>query len=299
MLLSRIAWLEVIAVSHYRSHYRSRLRSAAVLSLAFGACLGAATAATLFSESFDYEDGPLADQGGWSDTSAISVLAGIAIHDGSGDGDSFSLAAKHSLPMSSFGDTWIALEAYQLEVPLVGGAFGGISLFNNQTQHLLIGKVPGASDSWGLSTSPDGAVSLASQISSVAPQLVLVHIDFGTFFDVAELWVDPVDPLDPGPPHASVQGLDLSFNHVYLRSGTNGFARFAFDAITIATTLDELFPSPCPTDVDGSGSTDFPDLVAVLGDWGACPGCPADVDGNGSVGFDDLIAVLGAWGPCP
>ncbi|MFK7960249.1 MAG: DUF5060 domain-containing protein [Phycisphaerales bacterium] len=58
-------------------------------------------------------------------------------------------------------------------------------------------------------------------------------------------------------------------------------------------------PVPCPADIDGDEIVAFPDLVALLGAWGDCPGCPADVDGDGVVGIADLLTVLAAWGPCP
>ena len=56
--------------------------------------------------------------------------------------------------------------------------------------------------------------------------------------------------------------------------------------------------SPCPADVDDSGTVDFADLLAVLAAWGPCPGCKEDIDGSGTVDFADLLAVLAAWGPC-
>ena len=58
--------------------------------------------------------------------------------------------------------------------------------------------------------------------------------------------------------------------------------------------------APCPTDVDGSGATDFGDLVGVLSAFGGpCEDCPEDVNGDGAVSFDDLLDVLAAFGPCP
>ena len=57
-------------------------------------------------------------------------------------------------------------------------------------------------------------------------------------------------------------------------------------------------PPLCPTDVDGSGSTDFADLLGILGRWGPCAACDEDVDASGAVDFVDLLAVLNAWGPC-
>ncbi|NNM25203.1 MAG: hypothetical protein HKO59_04325, partial [Phycisphaerales bacterium] len=54
---------------------------------------------------------------------------------------------------------------------------------------------------------------------------------------------------------------------------------------------------PCPEDLDDSGDVGFSDLLAVLANWGPCPGCPEDLDGSGDVGFADLLSVLANWGP--
>ena len=54
----------------------------------------------------------------------------------------------------------------------------------------------------------------------------------------------------------------------------------------------------CPGDVDGSGTIDFADLLAVLAAWGSCGECPEDLDGNGEVGFSDLLTILANWGGC-
>ena len=51
--------------------------------------------------------------------------------------------------------------------------------------------------------------------------------------------------------------------------------------------------------MDGSGTVDVGDLLAVLADWGSCACCPADIDRSGSVDVSDLLVVLGAWGGCP
>jgi hypothetical protein len=60
--------------------------------------------------------------------------------------------------------------------------------------------------------------------------------------------------------------------------------------------------APCPADVDGNGSVDADDLVAVVLAWGTCADpqdCPGDADGNGNVDADDLVMVILAWGECP
>jgi len=58
-------------------------------------------------------------------------------------------------------------------------------------------------------------------------------------------------------------------------------------------------PGACPADLDGSGSVDVTDLLALLAEWGqTCP-CDADVTGDGEVNVADLLELLAAWGDCP
>ena len=56
-----------------------------------------------------------------------------------------------------------------------------------------------------------------------------------------------------------------------------------------------------PQDVNGDGTVDVADVVAVILAWGACPlpppgDCPADVNGDGLIDVGDLVAVILAWG---
>ena len=53
----------------------------------------------------------------------------------------------------------------------------------------------------------------------------------------------------------------------------------------------------CPPDVNGDGTVDVLDLLAVLGSWGK-HAVIEDVHYDGVVDVVDLLAVLGAWGPC-
>ena len=55
---------------------------------------------------------------------------------------------------------------------------------------------------------------------------------------------------------------------------------------------------PCPSDVDGSGTVDFSDMLSILAAWGPCQACPQDVDGDGEVAFGDLLQVLSDFGDC-
>jgi hypothetical protein len=48
-------------------------------------------------------------------------------------------------------------------------------------------------------------------------------------------------------------------------------------------------------DVDGNGTVNTTDLLAVIGAWGACNECLEDLDGDGLVGVSDLLQVIGDW----
>ncbi len=55
--------------------------------------------------------------------------------------------------------------------------------------------------------------------------------------------------------------------------------------------------SPCPWDLDGSGSVGTGDLLELFTQWGTAGS--ADFDGSGSVGTSDLLILFANWGPCP
>ena len=54
--------------------------------------------------------------------------------------------------------------------------------------------------------------------------------------------------------------------------------------------------TPCPTDLNGDGSTGSADLSILLNGWG---GTSPDLNGDGSVGSADLSVLLNGWGACP
>jgi hypothetical protein len=49
-------------------------------------------------------------------------------------------------------------------------------------------------------------------------------------------------------------------------------------------------------DVDGNGVVDTSDLLAIIGEWGACDSCLEDLDGDGIVGVSDVLQVIEDWG---
>ena len=65
-------------------------------------------------------------------------------------------------------------------------------------------------------------------------------------------------------------------------------------AISVYTNITAI---SCPPDVDGSGTVDVDDLLALIAGWGGAD--PAlDINGSGNVDVDDLLILIGAWGPC-
>lgn len=54
----------------------------------------------------------------------------------------------------------------------------------------------------------------------------------------------------------------------------------------------------CAGDVDGDGTVNIDDIIAVILSWGATGSNPADLDGNGTVGLQDLVLVLNYYGQC-
>lgn len=68
---------------------------------------------------------------------------------------------------------------------------------------------------------------------------------------------------------------------------------------------------PCSADLNGDGTVNVADLLALLTDWGGCPvpcstlgeinvpdTCPADVNRDCTVDVGDLLDMLRAWGSC-
>ena len=61
---------------------------------------------------------------------------------------------------------------------------------------------------------------------------------------------------------------------------------------------DSSCSAPCAGDVDGNGTVDVTDLLAVISAWGPCISCDEDIDANGAVDVTDLLTIISAWGAC-
>ena len=71
-------------------------------------------------------------------------------------------------------------------------------------------------------------------------------------------------------------------------SSTEGFEASTADLMYGVTVI-------AMGDVDGNGTVNTTDLLAVIGTWGDCDDCLEDLDGDGVVGVNDLLMVIGEW----
>ena len=67
----------------------------------------------------------------------------------------------------------------------------------------------------------------------------------------------------------------------------------------IPVVVDYLAPTPCPWDLDNSGSVGITDFLALLLAWGTSPPGRPDFDCDSNVGITDFLTLLAKWGPCP
>ncbi len=71
--------------------------------------------------------------------------------------------------------------------------------------------------------------------------------------------------------------------------------------IVSAARLEMTVTTGAPGDLDGSGTVNVVDFLALLQAWGPCPvpcppTCPADLDHDCNVGIVDFLALLQNWG---
>ena len=108
------------------------------------------------------------------------------------------------------------------------------------------------------------------------------------------LYQNPLTSLGPVE-----QGTNHSATTFRAERYAPGFPGFIGRDLTPGRLL-ELYPG----DANGDSVAAFDDILAIIGQWGPCPGggdpCWADLSGNGVVDFADVLEVIGFWGPyCP
>ena len=138
----------------------------------------------------------------------------------------------------------------------------------------------------------------------------------GFTFDPEQITVEPGDTVRwiwTSQTHSVTSGSECTFDGLYFDKPLSYYYRTANWLVPdIAgevpyfcehhcvdysmTGLITVVP-PCPEDIDGSGTVDFGDILAILSAWGNAGG-PEDLDGSGTVDFGDILVVLTAWGPC-
>ena len=96
----------------------------------------------------------------------------------------------------------------------------------------------------------------------------------------------------------------------YIRAGREKTSSLVDDPYLYVTTqsgslrseglviIEVVGAAQCPWDLDGDGTVNTSDLLALFASWGPCKACDADFDGSGAVNTSDLLILFANWGPC-
>ncbi len=210
---------------------------------------------------------------GWSRTTSPTVGAGV--HHPSG-------AAKRISIPSSVADQGQYWRVYWAAGITEGGSSGS-PLFD--ADHRIIGQLYGgqsscqAQDEWD-----DYGSSLVD-----AWDLLSSYLDpAGT----GQMTLDTLCTTDPTG--ACCVSTSCSVTTSTACGNQNG--TYQGDGSTCAG--DPCGESECVWDIDGSGSVQSADCMAMIAAWGTS-NAAADLDGNGTVGIADLLLLLSNWDGCP
>ena len=251
---------------------------------------------------------------------ALAVVVGVVMP---AFGQSFNVDVGDPLPFGVPSDlyaagagqsgTWNAVSSGAFGFPLsdLSGAATGVTLTN-------IGGLGNFSDDNGGTSGDDEA--LMDDLQNVGGGGALATWTFSGLADgsytvytyawapdtaafVSEVTVpgspDPPQLIGGDWPGGQVQGTTYALHTVDVAGGSlavmvrtsKGFG--SVNGFQLVSGAGE----PCPWDLDGSGTVNILDLLALLADWGNV-GVPADFDGGG-VGITDLLILLANWGACP
>ena len=214
--------------------------------------------------------------------------------------------------VSVFGQDADLLEIQAWSNANFDGTASQISLYQHQIDSDLAHD-RSLDDLIGIDLQYDSYVTVGSDDSVIGLPLVLgfdssgFNSSAGVEMDNGVWFVTPDDPLAligsgtvEGHRVASLsvesgQGLDLMINVQW------------FDGMEVVHETRNIYwnnlglggGSDCPTDIDGNGTTNVSDVLALIAEWGPCNGCSGDLDGNGTINVSDLLEVIAAWGACP
>jgi hypothetical protein len=98
--------------------------------------------------------------------------------------------------------------------------------------------------------------------------------------------------------HGQFDVTNVFLGNVYVDTGWPfGWQYVDIDRIYMDGYMDITpISNPCPWDVNGDGTVNVTDILAVIGNWGGSG--EGDVNGDDIVNVTDLLEVVSAWGPC-
>lgn len=108
-------------------------------------------------------------------------------------------------------------------------------------------------------------------------------------------WIEVSFTLDDvaGMPSAGTIWVRFSAEDI----GDGSVVEAGVDAIILQRMMCEDDTEPCLGDLDGNGSVDVEDVLAVLSAFGS-DDASGDANGDGTVDVNDILLVVGAWGEC-
>jgi hypothetical protein len=124
----------------------------------------------------------------------------------------------------------------------------------------------------------------------------LLTVDLGCF----EIdWNEKYDVLELFEEDSHLGATAISVNVATAGTSTQEFSTSNFNGTLTIEVIEYPFASLEDSifgDINGDGTIDVSDLLAIIASWGPCSGCIEDLDGNGVVDVSDILALIENWG---
>ncbi|MEN9676734.1 MAG: hypothetical protein RIS76_2630, partial [Verrucomicrobiota bacterium] len=196
------------------------------------------------------------------------------------------------------------------DVGFPGNGYGGLSLFNGNTEEIFIGMPTGATNwsfqQFDLGAAPGNITSSAAPIVTDETTLLVLRFQFGVSgtSDRVDLFVDPPPGVIPSAPSATRTGADLQFDRIRLQSGpANAAAPVSMDEIRLGESFADVTPfgpgpalawlRPGPHRVSAGAEITLP-LVHAWPEGDADTLAPVVAAADGTLLPGDRIIVTGA-----
>ncbi|GAA5129655.1 hypothetical protein JIN84_03640 [Luteolibacter yonseiensis] len=238
------------------------------------------THAAIFArEDFNYINGNLSGSNGglgwssgWTNAAGVPTVTG-----GKGTVDAITnqqgarlISELQEPPLGGTKIVWVSFEALQSTnaAPATAtNSYGGLGLYRNNTEQLLIGKAWPGPYEWRAGVGGT-LVGPAVPVSTLALTKIIARItmvDAAT--DTLDVWINPADTSSVaalGAPQITRTDADLSFNTLRIRAGEGDAAvtseSWTFDAVTAGDELADVVAS----DSDADGMLDAWELANGL-----------------------------------